>query len=585
MSGSLYQYTPYPVAGQPQEAGAAFRSGFVGSQEIERNAQALQEAEQLMKLRQLQSERSAAAEARTAQLFPVQLSAAEQTLKRNAQMTPLELEGLRLRNALTSTSIGERAGAAAATRGIVFPTVPSGQPAPRTPGVAVPDPGLMAPEVVNPSPAPAASVPGPQSSAPDWLNQQFGERRFPGVQVASAGVGDWNGLPAGVTPEMINGQPGVVVTAEAPSPAPTGVVERPTYTGRPVNTFSETELRNVLRAAIPGGGGPSAAGLAALPPDQREALVTEARLELARRATPSRQYVGVPEMEYGSFPGLPTAANAPVTGTQLPQTRADFGAANVEYPDLTPDQLRQAREDRTATERLTERPSEIYLVEPVRIGMERNQLNRAYARLQSEFRAAVASRDREGAARLAREAEGIVDQLGYLDGMAAISRFRNGDVAPIANQMYTESQNRMQVQPRSDGTFNLYLDGRLSSQGVTKQQLEDGARALFDTRRREQLQAAQTRNIELAMYQAKQRIEQLTRASADIAVKEVEAALKANEPSVDIRTVTDATGQQFVIISDKRTGMPIRSGRVVKLPPAPGTTEDRYTVEVSPVAR
>jgi hypothetical protein len=232
-----------------------------------------------------------------------------------------------------------------------------------------------------------------------------------------------------------------------------------------------------------------------------------------------------------------------------------------------------------------ERPSEIYLVEPVRIGMERNQLNRAYARLQSEFRAAVASRDREGAARLAREAEGIVDQLGYLDGMAAISRFRNGDVAPIANQMYTESQNRMQVQPRSDGTFNLYLDGRLSSQGVTKQQLEDGARALFDNRRREQLQAAQTRNIELAMYQAKQRIEQLTRASADIAVKEVEAALKANEPSVDIRTVTDATGQQLVIISDKRTGMPIRSGRVVRLPPAPGTTEDRYTVEVSPVAR
>jgi hypothetical protein len=582
MSGSLYQYTPYPVAGQPQEAGAAFRSGFVGSQEIERNAQALQEAEQLMKLRQLQSERSAAAEARTAQLFPVQLSAAEQTLKRNAQMTPLELEGLRLRNALTSTSIGERAGAAAATRGIVFPTLPSGQPAPapRTPGVAVPDPGLMAPEVVNPSPAPAASVPGPQSSAPDWLNQQFGERRFPGVQVASAGVGDWNGLPAGVTPEMINGQPGVVVTAEAPA-APAEAPGRGEYTGTDITRISDSALRNILRASIPGGGGPAFSGLMALSPEQREATFREARLEAARRFAPrSNQYAGVSEeSELAPF------FDQPRTSTQLPQTRADFGAANVEYPDLTPGQVRQAREDRTATERLTERPSEIYLVEPVRIGMERNQLNRAYARLQSEFRAAVASRDREGAARLAREAEGIVDQLGYLDGMAAISRFRNGDVAPIANQMYTESQNRMQVQPRSDGTFNLYLDGRLSSQGVTKQQLEDGARALFDTRRREQLQAAQTRNIELAMYQAKQRIEQLTRASADIAVKEVEAALKANEPSVDIRTVTDATGQQFVIISDKRTGMPIRSGRVVKLPPAPGTTEDRYTVEVSPVAR
>lgn len=568
MSGSLYQYTPYPVAGQPQEAGAAFRSGFVGSQEIERNAQALQEAEQLMKLRQLQSERSAAAEARAAQLFPVQLSAAEQALKRNAQLTPLELEGLRLRNALTSTSIGERAGAAAATRGIVFPTLPSGQsaPAPRTPGVAVPDPGLMAPEVANPPVpvAPTEATPGSQSSAPAWLNQQFGERRFSGVQVASGGVSDWNGLPSGLTPETLGGPQTAIPDSMYYEQAYAGAATPPSY----LASRTPEQLREIIDRGTP----VTTYGRRTNPSAGAAALAREAAAELEVR---NQLIAERPTSATAPAPSIPAA---PTTGQATTFPGLDVTSGGYQGAEAF---SRRA----TAGMEREERPSEIYLVEPVRIGMERNQLNRAYARLQSEFRAAVASRDREGAARLAREAEGIVDQLGYLDGMAAISRFRNGDVAPIANQMYIESQNRMQVQPRSDGTFNLYLDGRLSSQGVTKQQLEDGARALFDTRRREQLQAAQTRNIELAMYQAKQRIEQLTRASADIAVKEVEAALKANEPSVDIRTVTDATGQQLVIISDKRTGMPIRSGRVVRLPPAPGTTEDRYTVEVSPVAR
>jgi hypothetical protein len=588
MSGSFY--TPYSFGGG--SPGSAFRSGFAGAQELERNAQQLEEADQLMKLRQLQNERNAAAEARTAQMFPLQFTASELAVKQAARTAPFEVERAGLTNkqleaqiANLRTQINERAavGRALSEYGNAFPSyTPSGTPAPTTPGVRVPGttPGFMAPEAVVPTApaAPAANVPGPQSSILD---------RYPGsFQTASAGISDSTGLPSGVTPEMINGQPGVVVSAEAPA-APAGVVERPTYTGRPISQYSDVELRNVLRAAIPGGGGPSVAGLAALAPDQREALVTEARLELARRASPSRQYVGTPEMEYGSFPGLPTAANAPVTGTPLPQTRPDFGPSNVEYPDLTPGQVRQAGEDQTAAQRLTQSqtPSDIYITEPARVGQDQQRLQRQLTRLQAEFRVAVAARDREGASRLSREAETVVEQLRYLDGMTAITRLRVGDAAPVADQMYTASGNRMQLQPRSDGTFNVYLDGQVVNQGVTRQQIETSARSLFDTRYREQMQATQTRNAELAMYQAKQRIEQLTRASADIAVKEVEAALKAREPNLDVRTLTDANGQQSLVITDKRTGAPISSARIIKLPPAPGTTAERFTIEVLPVTR
>jgi hypothetical protein len=133
----------------------------------------------------------------------------------------------------------------------------------------------------------------------------------------------------------------------------------------------------------------------------------------------------------------------------------------------------------------SERPPEFYITETIRINLERQRLQQSYNRLQSEFRAAVAARDREGASRLSREAEGVVEQLQYLDGMHAITRLWVGDIGPLAHQMYTASGNRMQLQPRSDGTFNIYLDGQVVSQGISRQQLENSARSLFDTRYRQ----------------------------------------------------------------------------------------------------
>ena len=134
----------------------------------------------------------------------------------------------------------------------------------------------------------------------------------------------------------------------------------------------------------------------------------------------------------------------------------------------------------------SERPPEFYITETIRINLERQRLQQSYNRLQSEFRAAVAARDREGASRLSREAEGVVEQLQYLDGMHAITRLWVGDIGALAHQMYAASGNRMQLQPRSDGTFNIYLDGQVVSQGITRQQLENSARSLFDTRYRKQ---------------------------------------------------------------------------------------------------
>lgn len=585
MSGSLYQYTPYPIAGQPQEAGAAFRSGFVGSQEIERNAQALQEAEQLMKLRQLQSERSAAAEARAAQLFPLQLTASELALKQSGRMAPFQVQQAELANQMTAaqianlrSQIGERAavGRALTEFGNAFPTyTPPGAPTSTTPGVRPPGttPGFMAPEAVPaPAAAPAANVPGPQSSILD---------RYPGsFQTASAGLSDYTGLPTGVTPEMIGGQPGVTVTAEAPAPSPAAPAAAP----RPGPTERLPMVRPLAPASSPRLIDAAVAELSLDPSLRTPAMIQQVAGQYGVDPAVVAERLGVALPAAPSAPSAPQVAGPP--SGQLPQTTADFGTAGLQYPDLTPGQLENARLEQIPIQvQGQQAPSSVYITEPGRIGQDRQRLQQSLSRLQAEFRIAAAARDREGASRLAREAETVVEQLRYLDGMTALTRLRVGDAAPVADAMYTASGNRMQLQPRSDGTFNVYLDGEVVNQGVTRQQIENSARSLFDTRYREQMQATQTRNAELAMYQAKQRIEQMTRVSADSILKELDATLKAREPNLDVRTLTDAAGQQSVVITDKRTGLPVSTARIIRLPPAPGSTTERFTLEVLPATR
>jgi hypothetical protein len=166
--------------------------------------------------------------------------------------------------------------------------------------------------------------------------------------------------------------------------------------------------------------------------------------------------------------------------------------------------------------------------------------------------------------------------------MTAIVRLRAGDPGPIAQQFYTTaaaSGVRMQLQPRSDGTFNVFLDGRMVNEGVTRSQLETSARTLFDTNFRAQIQQRQAQNAELAVFQAKQVIEQGARVDAEGAIEILKNNLRATQPNLDVRTITDAQGQQSVAIVDKNTGAPIRVLRIVTRPPVRGATTPQVTLE------
>lgn len=558
MAGLLYPYTPSYSRGQVASPGESFEAGFRGGQEAELRALGMDANRQRMKLAGLQEQRQA-------ELFPIERDTRQQALRQTTALNPLQVEQARLANQQTQaqiqnlrTQIGERAAAAAAVRGIAFPTLPGGAPAaptPAAPGLNPPGslPGILPPEAA-PTPAPAPTV-GPQSSAaPAWLNNpdQFGERRFTGTQIASAGINDFTGLPTGMSPAQAGGAP-------QPQTAPS----------RSIYDLSPTELRLYASGNLPG--------------FSRE----EARLELYRR--------GIDPVRLGQFAEntRPRAAGVEDTGmdgTPTTVPAAPGRGAEVRPPAEAPATGVPARDDRSVTSpgyrgaeafntNQAAAPSDPYITEPVRIGQDRARLTRAYNRLQTEYRAAVTSRDAATASRLAREAEGVVEELKYLDGMTAITRLRAGDPGPLAQEFFTTSGNRMQLQPRSDGTFNVFLDGRMVNEGVTRSQLETSARTLFDTNFRAQIQQRQAQNAELAVFQAKQVIEQGARVDAEGAIEILKNNLRATQPNLDVRTITDAQGQQSIAIVDKNTGAPIRILRIVTRPPVRGATTPQVTLE------
>lgn len=579
MSGSLYQYTPYPVAGQPQEAGAAFRSGFVGSQEIERNAQALQEAEQLMKLRQLQSERSAAAEARTAQLFPVQLSAAEQALKRNAQLTPLEIERAQLGLRQLREDIGARNAAAA---GVADYLRTGGSQPPAPAPLAVPPgatPWLYTPSAPAPAPAPppAAATPGPQSSI---LN------RYPGsYQLASAGYNDFTGLPtgmpqpdftvypdtgyptteAGPSPTAPGALPAALLPPNerygvAPPPAVPAVPPAPAYmtdpyAGIPVGTVPRPEPRPVSE---------SPALIRAYLERAQMLRETEAQANTAAVA-PGTQF-----SPYGeTVPGL--AGAIPVTSENT------FAPAGVTPPgERTPAQVTEDV-NRRITELTREAPTPLSVLSPVQIGNEERALDAQAASLERQRRLAIAlARSNPTAAlsmatQIEAQTQAIALNRANLNGRRAIADFAAGNPDALARDFYTASGGVLRLEQRPDGNYNIWgREGETNprASNIKPEELISQGRMMYDNNYRTQIDEIRKRQADRSgeVFKAfvtglEESLRNQSIATRDIAVKRAEAAAKAAYPNMDVRV--DATTGTIAIV-DRNNTVPPRALRPVQ---------------------
>jgi hypothetical protein len=578
MSGSFY--TPASFAGLSPSA--AFRTGFTGSQEIERNAQALDEADQMMKLRQIQNERAA-------QLFPIQLSAAEQALKRNAQMTPLEIERARLGLQQLREDIGARNTAAAGIADYLRGggSQPSAPAAPAVPAGATP--WLYTPPASAPAAAPAAAptaVPGPQSSILD---------RYPGsYQLASAGVSDWNGLPTGMPEPDFTVYPdtGYPTTEAGPSPTAPGAL--------PAALLPPNERYGVAPPPVVPAVPPAPAYMtdpyAGIPvgtvprPEPRPISESPA---LIRAFLERSQMIRETDAQRNAVPAAP-----PQPG-QLPQSRLDFTPSGGMFPDFTPEEVApprttgttagvtpqgertptQVSEDinRRITELTREAPTPLSVLSPVQIGNEQRALDAQAASLERQRRLAMSiARSNPTAAmsmavQIEAQSQAIALNRANLNGRRAIADFAAGNPDALARDFYTASGGVLRLEQRPDGNYNIWgREGETNprASNIKPEELITQGRLMYDNNYRTQVDEIRKRQVERSgeVFKAfvtglEEALKNQSIATRDIAVKRAEAAAKAAYPNMDVRV--DATSGT-VVIADRNNIVPPRALRPVQ---------------------
>lgn len=607
MSGSTYPYTPYPAAERLETSGQAFLGGFGAGQQVNQRAQQMDAQQQLMKLRELEDRR-------IAEMQPLRMRATQQAIDFAAQNQPFNVDRLRLTNEQTRQSIANTAAnrAAAAELQRYILQGGTGTPPPVAPAApAAPAPrgsGLMPPEGA-PAPAPTAA-PGPQSSAPAWLDQQFGERRFPGLQLASAGVNDYTGLPTGMAPPTEAGAQDNLAGLDdfyRALPAPTAPSQR-ANANAPLPVIRPDAQTPAMLRLLPGSPPP-------LPPvSSSPRLIDAAVAELS--VDPSLQTPAMVEQvarQYGVDPNaiaqrlgvsLPPPAQAPAPSPATEFTPEQMRAATEGRGDqvatapqegagLRPQGAQTAEQiaaelNRRIDQLTTETPRGLDALEPWRIGVESRTLESRERNLQVRGQqvasmrreAALIARQnpaaalqmlnvvREAEVALQTEQEAVALARANLNGRNNLANFMAGNYAGLADDIFRASNGQLRLQPRADGTFNIWgPEGERAPRkvGATAQEIITQGRELYDdnyktqmagiiqrqTERRGQIFEAYIRGFEESLKNA-------SATSREVTVERAKAAASAANRDPNIRVTSDPTSG-VITIYDATGRTPIRS--------------------------
>lgn len=580
MSGSLYPYTPYQGTGQPESPGQAFRGGFLGAQQIEGNVQEMERRRQAARLAELQEQRSQAQEQRTQQRFPLEMKQTAVGIQQRQALAPLELDtarlnvrGTQLRLQAAEQELRDRA---ALSRMLQegFPTINFGGVPQAAPAVGVTPPPAQAPAA---APSPQAGVSG---SFPP-LAADFGERRFrDGVQLASAGINDFTGLPTGMSAADLTGAGAPVGMPVQSAPPPTTIA--PGAAPAP----GEMEM-GLVNLPPPEPGSSLARFLAARTPEQLRRIIAN----------------GTPSTVYGQRRGVTAgaaslAAAASEELARRPAAGAATGAATgaAATAPAEPEVADRSEEVRfrpvtTAADRAVANntpPSQPYLDQPMRVQADLNRLQTEYGDLQRLYRIAALSRDTAAATRVVARVREIQNEVNLLRGMQALTSFRDGDDAPLASAISQATNGQMQIQRAPNGTYNVFRNGRQVNTNVPGDQIVANARLYFDTEFRERIQAERQQQIAASILRANEEIKQTARASAEILIERNKQALAQLRPDIDVRMVTGADGAQMLVYTDKRTGATVGGARITQVPPPPGSprgTPSSLAIEAIPLVR
>lgn len=150
----------------------------------------------------------------------------------------------------------------------------------------------------------------------------------------------------------------------------------------------------------------------------------------------------------------------------------------------------------------------------------------------------------------------IDSRLRYLQGMQGINdlRMRN-DPRRIAAVWSDYAGNQIQLQPRQDGQYNIFVEGQLTQEGVSQDQIVSAAKLAFSEEARNQLAESQAARAETQQVIAQARGEAMAEARGEAygayLTQDIDRAMERVQQSGVQETVEGPNGEQVVIYKDE----------------------------------
>lgn len=217
----------------------------------------------------------------------------------------------------------------------------------------------------------------------------------------------------------------------------------------------------------------------------------------------------------------PAALGAPSGEVVPPVTREDYAGLNAPGQGSIAQQIM-----RTPTGQQTALPdSGQYMVEPAKINSDMFELTQLRKQLEANYADAVQYRDREGMLAIKQKAVEVDAAIRLLQNMQSIAALQGGDVNKVSQTLSRLTNGQVRIQPRSDGKYNVFFNGRQTYDGVTQEALIAALRMEYDQQYQSQVAAALKQQDEIGM-------------------KVLESQLKTNE-AIQTRTA-DALKQQAI---------------------------------------
>lgn len=244
-----------------------------------------------------------------------------------------------------------------------------------------------------------------------------------------------------------------------------------------------------------------------------------------------------------ALPVTPAPAPVPVAGLAAPApTPVVTVPAGIQEPgkSIVGEIVRQP----VGAEPITVNTKE--LLEPLRLQQETSQLNATLKFYETEYQRAALLRDPATMRAIGEKMIQMQPVANMLTGMQALTEFSAGRPEAVANLLYQRTGGRLRIQPRSDGTYNVYDGDKLKGEGLTKDYLTSQFRMAFDQDYKAQVSEAIKTQQAQAMEVFKsglKRAEEYAKGEAGAAgklmIERFKAAAKAANPDAAFQKVDE----------------------------------------------